>query len=263
MKPQVLFIHGMWSRPWVWTQWREQFEAAGYSCTAIALPGHAEGEADSALENKGLADYVDAVMRTAVQFERPILIGHSMGGWIAQQVASRMSLSAAVLVNSAAPAPIFPLRPVTLPGTFRTFATWALWRKAFRLSRWEADYLIFTALPEEEKAACFAGLIAESGRVAYQLGFGSLNLAGSNRVNRDKIACPMLALSGARDRLVPVGASRRMSAWYGERLDYREYPEHAHWMLGEPGWQARAAETLAWLEGLGVKQSAPKVMPLS
>jgi hypothetical protein len=68
----------------------------------------------------------------------------------------------------------------------------------------------------------------------------------------------MLALSGARDRIVPVGASRGMAAWYGKQIDYREYPEHAHWMLGEPGWQARVAEALAWLEGVGAERDSSR-----
>ncbi len=256
MRPQIIFVHGMWGRPLIWAQWRQEFEAAGYPCTAIALPGHADGDSDSALEKLGLADYVDAVAKVVAQFDRPVLIGHSMGGFIAQKIASRASLRAAVLVNSAAPAPIFPLRLVTLPGTARSFSTWGLWRKAFRLLRWEVDYLIFNVTPKEERAALFAQMIAESGRAAYQLGFGPLNLAGSNRVDRDAIKCPLLSLAGARDRIVPAGVSRSMAAWYGQRIDYREYPEHGHWMLGEPGWQSRVAEILAWLEPVCAAQGA-------
>jgi pimeloyl-ACP methyl ester carboxylesterase len=248
MRPQIIFVHGMWCRPSVWAQWQGEFEAADYPCTSIALPGHAEGDPDSALENKGIDDYVDAVAKIAAQFERPVVVGHSMGGFIAQKLASRGILRAAVLVNSATPAPVFPLRAKMLPFTTRPFLTWGLWRKSFRILRREADYLVFNKMPETGRAELFGQLIAESGRVAYQLGFGPLNLAGSNRVDRDAINCPMLFLAGAQDNIIPVGASRSMAAWYGKRLDYREYSEHGHWMLDEPGWKDRVADSLAWLE---------------
>jgi pimeloyl-ACP methyl ester carboxylesterase len=250
MRPQIIFVHGMWCRPSVWAQWQGAFEAAGYPCTAIALPGHAEGEADSAVENKSVNDYVEAVAREVAQHDRPLVIGHSMGGFIAQKLASHGILRAAVLVNSATPAPVFPLRPQMLPYTTRPFLTWGLWRKSFRLQRWEADYLVFNMMPETERVRLFGDMIAESGRAAYQLGFGSLNLAGSNRVDREAIKCPMLCLAGAQDHIIPIGASRGMAAWYGEKFDYREYPGHGHWMLGEAGWRERVAEILAWLEPL-------------
>ena len=248
MRPTILLVHGMWSQPWVWDNWKSRFEKRGFSCVALTLPAHGDGNADSALQRLGMADYAAAVEHAARQYEQPVLIGHSLGGLLVQQVAARLPLSAAVLVNSAVPAPIFPLRPVMLPGLARHFMGWGLWRKSFRLSRWEAGHLLFNAMGREQRIACHRRLTAESGRIAYELGFGRLNLTGSNRVDRDAITCPMLALSGSRDHIIPVSASRRMAAWYGARLDYREHAGHAHWMLGEQGWELRADEALDWLE---------------
>lgn len=247
MDATILFVHGMWSQPWVWDNWKSRFESRGYHCVALTLPGHRPGDPDTALERLGIEDYVSAVEHQARQYFAPVLVGHSLGGLIVQQLATRMRLSAAVLVNTAVPAPLFPLRPVMLPGLARHFMRWGLWKSSFRLAEWEANHLLFNALPKHERRACHRRLTAESGRVAYQVGFGPLNLAGSNRVDRAGILCPMLALSGAKDHIIPVGASRRMAAWYGARLDYREYAAHAHWMLGEPGWTQRADEVMGWL----------------
>jgi pimeloyl-ACP methyl ester carboxylesterase len=247
MRPAILFVHGMWSQPWVWDDWKKRFEDSGYTCIALTLPAHHQGAGDQALERRGLAEYAAAVELAARQHDRPVLVGHSLGGLIVQQVATRLRLSAAVLINSAVPAPIFPQRPIMLPGLARHFMRWGLWRKSFRLSRWEARHLLFNAMPKDEQDACYRRLIAESGRIAYQVGFGALNVTGSNRVQRDEIHCPMLALSGARDHIIPIGASRRMAAWYGDRLDYREHARHAHWMLGEAGWEDRADEVLEWM----------------
>lgn len=88
---------------------------------------------------------------------------------------------------------------------------------------------------------------AESGRVLWQISYGSLNLAGSNRVAKDKIRRPILSLVGCQDRAVPVGVARAMAHWYGPKLQHREYADHAHWMLGEVGWEQRVNEVNAWL----------------
>lgn len=255
MSQQVVFIHGMWSRPWVWEQWIERFQQAGYQCTAVTLPGHGVDDPDAALEGLGLEDYVRAVTACVAKLNRPILVGHSLGALISQLVAARTPVKAAVLINSAAPAPVFPLRPVMLPGMVRHFMRWGLWRKSFRLSRWEADYLLLNRLEPAQRADYADRLTAESGRVAYQIAFGPLNWIGSNRVALDNIRCPLLALSGVQDRIVPIGVSRSMAQFYGSRLEYWEYPEHAHWMMAEPGYQKRISEVLTWLE-LKLEQEA-------
>jgi pimeloyl-ACP methyl ester carboxylesterase len=247
MRPHILFIHGMWSGPWVFSRWKLRFEQAGYGCTAITLPGHAQSDPDSALSGLGIADYTEAAAAEAAHFERLVLIGHSMGGLIAQQVAMRIPLSALVLVSSAAPGQIFPLRPVMLPGLVRHFARPNLWRRSFRLSFWEARYLVLNRIPKSEQATMYERFTAESGRIAYQLGFGRLNWAGSNRVEPKAIQCPVLALAGAKDRIIPAGVSRRLAALYESNADYMELARHGHWMLEEPGADDRAGEVLDWL----------------
>ena len=245
--PQIILIHGMWSQAWVWRAWQTKFEEAGYRCTAVTLPGHAEGQPDEALKRLGLADYVKAVSGVAKRFDRPVLIGHSLGGLVAQQVAAHTAVRGLVLVCSAAPGEIFPLRPKMLPGLARHFLRWDLWRQSFRLSRWEAQYLLFNNIPKHRQDSFYRRLTAESGRLVFQLGFGRLNLAGSNRVAPSNVKCPILALAGVQDRIIPISVSRRLAAYYGEHMQYREFPQHAHWMLDEPDSANRVAEIIVWL----------------
>ena len=282
-KPPILFLHGMWSRPWVWEPWQVLFEAAGYRTQALCFPGHeaAAGEAvPTGLGRLSVADYVAAAMQSVRACDAPpIVIGHSMGGLVAQMLAANMHdgtgeasvspasksplagasqhaactrLAAVVGVCAAAPGAVFPLRLAALPGTARHFANPLLWRSAFKLSAWEAKYLLFNAMPAAQADACAAQLVHESGRAAYQLAFGPLNLAGSNRVDKSRIRTPMLLLAGVQDRIVPIGASRATARWYGPLAASREYPQHAHWPLAEPGYESVVADVLAWLDGLAL-----------
>jgi pimeloyl-ACP methyl ester carboxylesterase len=245
----AVFVHGMWSQPWVWQDWVACFEQAGYVCNAVTLPGHEAGARPGAADGLGIGEYVAAVEKVLRELPEPaVLVGHSMGGMIAQQLAARVPVATVVLINSAAPAPVFPLRPVMLPGVIRHFLRPNLYSRSFLPSRWEAGHLFLNGLPESQRDAMRARLIPESGRALYQLGFGALNFARSNRVERDDITAPMLALSGVRDHIIPIGVSRAMARWYGpQRLEFREYREHAHWMLAEPGWERRVDEVLQWL----------------
>jgi pimeloyl-ACP methyl ester carboxylesterase len=257
-RPDVLLIHGMWSQPWVWDAWRALLEQAGYRCHAPALPLHdaaPDAPPPEGLGRIGLAEYTDAMLQAAQRITQeagraPILMGHSMGGLITQMLATRMKASAVVCVNSASPGQIHQLRPITLPGTVRHFANPLLWRLPFRLNAWEACYLLFNQMSKAEAKAMHERIVHESGRVAYQQAFGPLNLAGSNRVDKDKISAPMLYLSSALDRIIPVAASRASARWYGSMATYREYPQHAHWLLQEKGYEAVVADVLAWLNAL-------------
>lgn len=262
MKPDIIFIHGMWSRHTVWRAWEAAFRARGFNCLVPDLPGHVEHGSDTQLAGVALDSYVEAIVKMANGSKRPVLIGHSLGGLIGQLAAQHLDLAGLVLVNSAVPARIFPLRPAMLPGLVRHFSKWALWRKTFRLSAWEADYLVFNRVPPADRADCRKLLIAESGKVAYEVGFGFLNLARTNRVRKERIGCPMLALAGGRDRIIPRSVSRGMARWYGSQLDYREYPTQGHWLLGEHGWEERTAQIMDWIEALAPTQAASPALEL-
>jgi pimeloyl-ACP methyl ester carboxylesterase len=265
----ILFIHGMWSQPWVWADWKARFEAAGHRCEAITLPGHEaaihtlptrreRGAASRELGRLGVGEYTDAVGAAMARIDDGsgvVLVGHSMGGLLALMGATRFGqhARAVVSVNGAAPGNVFPLRAKTLPGTARHFANPILFRRGFRLGAREAGYLLFNAMPKERRREMAMRLVHESGRAAFQLAFGPLNFARSNRIDKTALRCPVLLLSGARDRIVPAGASRAGARWLGDQALYREYPNAAHWLLGEPGWEAVVDEVLAWLQ-----KSAPQ-----
>lgn len=250
-RPPVVLIHGMWSQPTVWDRWQGKLEDAGYRCHRLRLFGHRPEAHPGTLERlgrTGLEEYV-AQAREMVDslHARPIVIGHSLGGLITQILATQTTLAAAVLVCSAAPAAVFPLRPVTLPGLMRHFLKPGLWRQPFRLSRAESDYLLFNAVPAEERFQLREGMVYESGRIAYEVGFGALNLRRTNAVDKGAVHCPILAVAGKKDRIVPVAVSRRLARWYGAALTYWEYPEHAHWPLAEPGWEEVVKRVIHWL----------------
>ncbi|MRI34173.1 hypothetical protein EOPP23_14360 [Endozoicomonas sp. OPT23] len=245
--PTLVFIHGMWSTQQVWLHWIKWFQKRGYECLSFDLPGHEQPEVKNRQPYK-LQDYVQFVTKQLRNVKSPVLIGHSLGGLIAQLVASQTSPSGLVLVNSAAPGQIFPIRTKVIPGVVRHLLRWGLWKKVFHLSQREARYLVFNKAPKTEIENQFPKMTGESGRVFYQVGYGFLNLAGSNRVKTDDVSCPLLLLAGDKDRIIPVVVSRKAAALYGDRATYQELQNHGHWLIGEHGWKELLSQIDSWLQ---------------
>lgn len=250
-RPPVVMIHGMWGDPKVWEPFRSVYQAQGYTVHTPTLRHHdiGPGEApDPALGTTSLGDYcADLSAFIDTLDTAPVLVGHSMGGLLAQLLAAKGQARAGILLCSACPRGVFPMRPVMLPGTARIFSTPGFWNKANRLHAREARYALFNRLPRAEAENQTRRLLWESGRAASEIVFAAAMPNGPATLDYQANNLPLLSLAGGADRIVPAGVCGANARRYGRRCDYRVYPEHAHWMLGEPGWERIAADTLAWL----------------
>lgn len=96
----IIFIHGAWAGGWFFKRWSAAFASEGWSAKAITLPGHGPGEDPAGWS---LLDYADEVEESVWQPERTVLVGHSMGGWVAMKVLERLPLAATVLLSPVPP----------------------------------------------------------------------------------------------------------------------------------------------------------------
>ena len=96
----LLFVHGMWHGAWCWDEtFMPFFTEHGYRTTALSLRGHAGSEGK--IRGNKIADYVSDVEQVASQFETPpVVIGHSMGGFLTQKYLETHDAPAAVLLAS-------------------------------------------------------------------------------------------------------------------------------------------------------------------
>jgi pimeloyl-ACP methyl ester carboxylesterase len=87
--PPLLFIHGAWHGAWCWENFLPFFIQRNFEVAAVSLRGHGRSEGRERLAYYHLNDYVDDIKTAVNQFSRPpILIGHSLGGLVAQKYVS-------------------------------------------------------------------------------------------------------------------------------------------------------------------------------
>jgi len=257
MTPPTLFlIHGMWGGSWCWSHYRQRFETAGLRCVAPTLPYHdvdPRAAPDARLGLVSLQDYANALASQIEALdERPVLVGHSMGGLLAQMLAARGLARALVLLAPAAPAGILAVSPSVVLGFWSIQTTWGFWHKPVRQTFAEASHSLLNLLPEQERRPIYDRFVHESGRVVFQVGCWMFDATHAARIDASKVTCPVLVIAGAEDRMVPTWAARQVAQKYATMSTYRELEHQAHWLLGEPGWERVADEALSWLAAQGL-----------
>jgi len=242
----------MWGGGWCWDNYKDFFEGKGYQCITPTLRFHDVGPDEPPnpqLGTTSLLDYFTDLEKEINQLgEPPILMGHSMGGLLAQMLGGRGLAEAIVLLNSVPEGGIIALRPSIIRIFLSGLLKWGFWRKPMRLTFGEAVYGVLQLLLAREQEEVFSRFVSESGRAACEIGFRFLSPKRAKRIDESKVGCPVLAIAGGQDRIIPVSVMRGVSAKYGAASTYREFPNHAHWTIGEPGWQEVAEYISNWLD---------------
>jgi pimeloyl-ACP methyl ester carboxylesterase len=234
----VLFVHGMWGGSWYLRNYLYAAAQAGWDSWAVNLRGHGESPAPGGLGTVRLLDYVDDVRGCLNHLGPAVLIGHSMGGLIAQKAAEGREVAAAVLLTSAPPRGILGLGWPVLRRMTRYLPAMVAGR-AFTVSRADADALLLNGLAPEQRDWAFPRFGFESGRVARELALGGL------AVDAAAVRCPVLVVGAEDDRITPARLQRRIAHRY--QAEYQQAPGHAHMLMLEEGWEQPFREVLAWM----------------
>ncbi len=124
---------------------------------------------------------------------------------------------------------------------------YGFWKRPMRQTFNEAAYSTLQLLTVKEQQEVFGRFVYESGRAACEIGFWFLDPKGAARVDEAKITCPVLVIAGAQDRIAPASVARQVADKYKAVSTYREFADHAHWVVEEPGWPEIAEYTAGWL----------------
>jgi len=248
-------VHGAFCAGWVFEDFRRPFEAAGHEVIAPDLPGHETGAKPSDVAGLSMRDYAAKVASVCADQSRPpVLIGHSLGGLVAQLVAARTPVEALILL---APSPPWGLTGASMEEGVSAVSLYALgpyWAQAIAPDYAAARRYLFDRLPKAERRATFARMTAESGRALWETLNWWLDPLATTLVPRAAVRAPVLALVGARDVIHPVATVRSATRRLGGET--RILPAMSHWLVREPGWEGVASASLAWIDDLSAVRAA-------
>jgi pimeloyl-ACP methyl ester carboxylesterase len=239
----LLFVHGAWHAAWCWDEnFLGFFAEKGYRALAVSFRGHGNSPSDKPLRLCSVADYVEDVGVVADSLPtRPVVIGHSMGGFIVQKYLESHDAPAGVLMTSMPPhgnlgsalrwirhRPWHFTKMVSTGKSLPYVSTPQLARERF-----------FSAhTPEPQVVAYAARLQEESARIGIDCAV--LRLPRPKRV-----ATPLLVLGAEED-----GAHTRkevLATARAYRTEAEFFPDMGHNMMLEPGWAAVAERIHTWL----------------
>jgi non-heme chloroperoxidase len=193
-------IHGMWGTGEYWENFKGFFEGKGYQCVVPTLRFHdmdPKAVPDPRLGRTSLIDYAEDLEKLIRELHAtPILMGHSMGGCLAQILGSRELAKALVLLSPSPPHGIMALKPSVIKSFRSALTRWGFWRKPFRLTFGETAYSMLNRMPPENQKTIYDKFVYESGRVACEIGFWFFDSQGAAKVDESKVTCPVLIVAG-------------------------------------------------------------------
>jgi pimeloyl-ACP methyl ester carboxylesterase len=249
---QTLFmIHGMWGNGRHWDKFKDFLELRGYACVCPTLPYHdmdPRAQPDPRLGTTSLLDYAAFLEGEIGKLDAPpVVVGHSMGGLLAQMLGARGLARALVLLTPASPAGILAFTPNVVRAFWSVQTSWGFWSRPMRQTFAEAAFSILHQFPPEEQRREYDSFVYESGRAAVEIGYWLFDARHATRVDETKITCPALVVGGGEDRIVPASVVRQVARKYAAVAQYKEFKGQAHMVLRQPGWEEVAGFVAGWL----------------
>jgi pimeloyl-ACP methyl ester carboxylesterase len=254
----VVFIHGLWLLPSSWDNWVTLFEEAGYVGLTPAWPDDPE-TVDEARANpdvlakktlKQVADHTTEIINALDR--KPVVIGHSTGGLLAQMLAGRGLSAATVAIDPGVFRGVLPLPASVLKGVGPFLVNPLTRSRAITLSFDQFKYGWTNALDEKEAKELYDSFhVAGSGISLVQMGNANLNPWTEAKVDtKNPDRGPLLIIDGEKDHTVPWAIAN--AAYKRQRrnpavTEIVRIPNRGHSLTIDHGWREVAETSLEFV----------------
>jgi pimeloyl-ACP methyl ester carboxylesterase len=237
-RPPVLLVHGYFADATIFNEWLTFFAERGVPAYAVHLRGRADSRTGTHLGRASIQDFVEDASRVARELERPAVIGHSMGGLIAQRLAERGEVRAAVLVTSAPPRGI-TVMSAHLARKQLKYLPAILRSRVVHPAREDLRDLVLNCVPTSMQEVVLDAFVPDSGRAAREMSIMGVS------VDAHRVKCPMLAIVAGDDRFIPRAIGERIANRYG--APFQVFEGRGHMIVIEPGWEDVADVADRWI----------------
>ena len=250
----VLFIHGMYLTSSVWQPWEAYFQNWGYKTYSPAWPLHEASVAEqNRLHPKG--ELAELTLPMVVEYyqnliekmeEPPILIGHSMGGLIVQQLLAQNVGAAGVAINSAPPQGVISMKWNFLQANWPHLSPFASSSEPSQLTLDQFSFGFVNGESSDIQQQAFEKYVVPESRA-----IGKAALSSDGAVDYEVARVPLLIISCGKDNTIPASLNYSNFEEYRDSpalTDYKEFPERNHWTILQPDWKSVAGYAHRWLK---------------
>jgi pimeloyl-ACP methyl ester carboxylesterase len=255
----VVFVHGLWLLPSSWDPWAAFFEEAGFVALTPSWPDDPE-TIEAARKNpnvfakKTLKQIADHTTDVVYALERkPVLVGHSTGGLIAQMLAGRGLGAATVAIDPGVFRGVLPLPLVVLKGVGPFLLNPLTRRRALTLTFDQFKFSWANALDETEARQLYDKFhVAGSGIALVQMGNANINPWTESKVDtRNPDRGPLLIIDGEKDHTVPwaiANAAYKLQRRNPGVTEIVKIPNRGHALTIDSGWREVAQTALTFVK---------------
>jgi len=247
----VVFIHGMFLNPLSWKEWIKFFESKGFKCHAPAYPHH-DGEpsvlresADASLGKLTFSQVASHLNNYVEKLpEKPILIGHSMGGLAVQTLTSMNKSAAGVCIDSAPPKGLVSFKWSFLKANFPTINPLKGNSVFLPDLRWFQYAFCNTMTVEQTEAEYNRFVVPESRNIART------SAMNDGYIDFAKPHAPLLFIAGEKDNIIPSSLNWDNYNSYTDgnsKREFKEFPRRTHYICAQENWQEVADYIFQWI----------------
>ena len=257
-KQTVIFIHGLWMLPSSWAHWLSYFESQGFVTLSVRWPGDTQS-VDEARNSPDLFAGHSVPQITAGIAElilklnkKPILIGHSFGGLIAQKLAGQGLSLCTIAIDPAPFKGVLPLPVSVLKAFMPILLKPANRSRAVSLSQAQFRFGFGNAISEEESNALYKEYaVPTPGKPLFEGAVANFNPKAGTKVNLiNPERGPLLIISGEFDHVVPramTTAAFKLQGKNENKTEFVEIPGRGHSLVIDEGWQEVAEQSLKFI----------------
>ena len=258
-KTPAVLIHGLWLLSNSWGEWADHFHAAGFVPLTPGWPDDPDTveEANSNPERLAgktvgqVADHHSDVI--GLLSVKPVVIGHSFGGLLAQIVAGRGLSAASVAIDPAPFRGVLPLPISALKSASPVLRNPANRKRAVPLTPKQFRFAFTNAVNEEEARRLYEMYaVPAPGAPLFQAAAANLNPRTEAKVDtRSPERGPLLIISGEKDNTVPwsiANASYKKQARNAGVTEIVEMPNRGHSLTIDSGWREVADTALNFVK---------------
>jgi len=251
----IVFITGAFVSHHGWLPWKDYFESQGYVCVVEPWP-QKDGTAREQRQRQGkdtdlglmrysrVLDHYERIIRSLP--EKPILIGHSVGGLTTQLLLQRNIAVAGIAIHPVPPQGVISFKWSFIKSVWKPLGLFTSARRTHLMSLSEWQYAFTNGMGLADQMESYdRNVVPESKTVLRD------TLSNTAHIDFKKEHVPLLILAGSDDHIIPSSLNKTNFRKYKNQAsitDFKEFEDTNHYVVSLPGWKRQANYILDWLD---------------